>query len=130
MQLSRFRENLAVPFPAGLVFFFAASLFFSGALSFGAVDKNEGPAPAPGKSAAAPQGATTTDLSSLSVTRNILLIRLDKGFYQIREMFLFQNSGQATIVSKNGAPTIRLVLPKSDNIRGSDSHLMEFSPGA
>ena len=136
IRLSRFHENLARSFPAGLVFFFAASLFFSGSLSFGAADKNEGSAPAlpaqtpaPGKSAAAPQGATTTDLSSLSVTRNILLIRLEKGFYQIREMFLFQNSGQATIVSKNGAPTIRLVLPKSDNIRGSDSQLMGFPQG-
>ncbi len=136
MRLSRFHGNFAVPFPAGLVLFFAASLLFSGTLSFGAADKNKRPAPAlpaqtpaPGESAAAPQGATTTDLSALSVTRNVLFIRLNKGFYQIREVFLFQNSGQATIVSRNGAPTIRLVLPKSDNIRNSNSQLMEFPQG-
>ncbi len=120
----------------------AAFLLLSATPSFGAEAKKEGLPPGhppigavqpkgPGGAADVkkPPGATTTDLSSLSVTRNIMFVRLEKGFYQIREMFLFQNSGKATIVSNNGAPTIRLVLPKSSNIRNSDSQLMEFPQG-
>ncbi len=71
----------------------------------------------------APAGSTT-DLSALSVTRNILFIRLDKGFYQIREVIQFQNTGRLPIVSKGGAPTIRLILPKSSNIRDPRSQLL------
>lgn len=136
IRFSRFCKNSAVPFLFGLIFYFVTSLLFSGALVFAASDNNEGskpalPAqkPAPGKSTTAPQGATTTDLSSLLLTRNIMFVRLEKGFYQIREVFLFQNSGKATIVSNNGAPTIHLLLPKSSNIRDSDSQLMGAPQG-
>lgn len=60
---------------------------------------------------------TTTDLSRLKLKRNILTIRLEKGFFEFVEMMDFENGGGATIVSKGGAPTLRFVLPKSSNIR-------------
>ena len=62
-------------------------------------------------------GPTTTDLSRLKLKRNILTIRLEKGFFEFVEMMDFENEGSATIVSKGGAPTLRFVLPKSSNIR-------------
>ncbi|MDE0331315.1 MAG: hypothetical protein OXL41_05545 [Nitrospinae bacterium] len=62
-------------------------------------------------------GPTTTDLSRLKLKRNIVTIRLEKGFFEFVEMMDFENEGSATIVSKGGAPTLRFVLPKSSNIR-------------
>ncbi len=70
----------------------------------------------PRESAEAP-GPTTTDLSQLALKRNILTIRLDKGFFEVVEMMDFENQGSATIVSKDGAPTLRFALPRSSNIR-------------
>jgi hypothetical protein len=55
--------------------------------------------------------------------RNILFVRLTKGFYEIQEIFMFQNRGKKTIVSRNGSPTLRLVLPRSNNIRSPDAEL-------
>ncbi len=62
-------------------------------------------------------GPTTTDLSRLKLKRNIVTIRLDKGFFEFVEMMDFENEGSATIVSKGGSPTLRFTLPKSSNIR-------------
>ena len=72
---------------------------------------------APPKTKTAVSGPTTTDLSRLKLKRNILTIRLEKGFFEFVEMMDFENEGSATIVSKGGAPTLRFVLPKSSNIR-------------
>ena len=67
--------------------------------------------------------ATTSDTSRLTLMRNILFVRLTKGFYEIQEIFMFQNRGKKTIVSKHGSPTLRLVLPRSNNIRSPDAEL-------
>lgn len=72
---------------------------------------------APPKAKVKTPGPTTTDLSRLKLKRNILTIRLEKGFFEFVEMMDFENKGSATIVSKDGAPTLRFVLPKSSNIR-------------
>ena len=71
----------------------------------------------PPKAKVQTSGPTTTDLSRLKLKRNILTIRLEKGFFEFVEMMDFENEGSATIVSKGGAPTLRFVLPKSSNIR-------------
>ena len=62
-------------------------------------------------------GPTTTDLSPLKLKRNILTVRLEKGFFEVMEMMDFENEGSATIVSRGGAPTLRFALPRSSNIR-------------
>ena len=62
-------------------------------------------------------GPTTRDLSRLKLNRNIVTIRLEKGFFEVVEMMDFENQGSATIVSKDGAPTLRFALPRSSNIR-------------
>ena len=72
---------------------------------------------APPKAKVRTSGPTTTDLSRLKLKRNILTIRLEKGFFEFVEMMDFENEGSATIVSNDGAPTLRFVLPKSSNIR-------------
>ena len=72
---------------------------------------------APPKAKVRTSGPTTTDLSRLKLKRNILTIRLEKGFFEFVEMMDFENEGSATIVSNGGAPTLRFVLPKSSNIR-------------
>ena len=72
---------------------------------------------APPRESAKVSGPTTTDMSRLKLKRNIVTIRLDKGFFEFVEMMDFENEGSATIVSKGGAPTLRFTLPKSSNIR-------------
>ena len=72
---------------------------------------------APPKAKVQTSGPTTTDLSRLKLKRNIVTIRLEKGFFEFVEMMDFENEGSATIVSNGGAPTLRFVLPKSSNIR-------------
>lgn len=75
--------------------------------------------PVSSKTAKAKKNATTTTTatSQLTLMRNILFVRLSKGFYEIREIFMFQNRGKKTIVSKNGLPTLRFLLPSSNNVR-------------
>ena len=63
------------------------------------------------------EGAATTDLSRLKLRRNVLAIRLEKGFFEVVEMMDFENEGSAAIVSKGGAPTLRFVLPRSSSVR-------------
>lgn len=46
-----------------------------------------------------------------------MFVRLQKGFFEVREIFMFENKGEKTIVSKDGAPTLRFTLPGSSNIR-------------
>ncbi len=79
----------------------------------------------PGKAPSSPvlKEETTTDTSQLTLARNILFVRLNKGFYEVREIFMFENRGKKTIVSKGGAPTLRFVLPKSNNIRNPGAQL-------
>lgn len=72
---------------------------------------------APPKTKVRTSGPTTTDLSRLKLKRNIVTIRLEKGFFEFMEMMDFENEGSATIVSKGGAPTLRFALPRSSNIR-------------
>ena len=72
---------------------------------------------APPKAKVQTSGPTTTDLSRLKLKRDIVTIRLEKGFFEFVEMMDFENEGSATIVSKGGAPTLRFVLPRSSNIR-------------
>ena len=72
---------------------------------------------APPKAKVQTSGPTTTDLSPLKLKRNILTVRLEKGFFEVMEMMDFENEGSATIVSKGGAPTLRFALPRSSNIR-------------
>ncbi len=62
-------------------------------------------------------GAATTDLSRLKLRRNILTIRLEKGFFEVTEMMDFENEGDSAIVSKGGVPTLRIALPRSSNVR-------------
>ncbi len=71
----------------------------------------------------APTGGTTTDTSQLALSRNILFVRLAKGFFEVREIFMFENRGKSTIVSKGGAPTLRFALPKSNNIRNPGAEM-------
>lgn len=120
------RRRCAGAIGAAAVFF-----FISGAVALAAQDApqdKQAPVEAPGPGMSVPAGSTT-DLSFLSVTRNILFIRLDKGFYQIREVIQFQNTGRVPIVSKGGAPTIRIILPKSSNIRGPNAQLLRAPQG-
>ena len=72
---------------------------------------------APPKEKGKISGPTTTDLSRLKLKRNILTVRLEKGFFEVMEMMDFENEGSATIVSRGGAPTLRFALPRSSNIR-------------
>lgn len=86
----------------------------------------QAPAALPGGAppAAAPkkiEGPTTTDASTLHLARNLLTVRLEKGFYEIMELLDFENKGKATIVSKDGAPTLRIVLPRSSNVRNPNA---------
>ena len=90
-------------------------------------------APAPGNKPPAPPqsaptakditGPTTTDASALRLTRNMLTVRLEKGFYEVMELLEFENTGEATIVPKDGAPTLRIILPRSSNIRNPDAQI-------
>ncbi len=89
-------------------------LFSSSSLSHAGPAKLQA---APPKAKVRISGPTTTDLSPLKLKRNILTIRLEKGFFEFVEMMDFENEGSATIVSKGGAPTLRFVLPRSSNIR-------------
>ena len=90
------------------------SLFSSSSLSYAGPAKLEA---APPKAKVQTSGPTTTDLSPLKLKRNILTVRLEKGFFEVMEMMDFENEGSATIVSKGGAPTLRFALPRSSNIR-------------
>lgn len=90
------------------------SLFSSSSLSYAGPAKLEA---APPKAKVQTSGPTTTDLSALKLKRNILTVRLEKGFFEVMEMMDFENEGSATIVSKGGAPTLRFALPRSSNIR-------------
>ncbi len=89
-------------------------LFSSPSLSYAGSAKLQA---APPKTKTAVSGPTTTDLSRLKLKRNILTVRLEKGFFEVMEMMDFENEGSATIVSKGGAPTLRFALPRSSNIR-------------
>lgn len=89
-------------------------LFASAFLSYAGPAKLKA---APPRATVRTSGPTTTDLSRLKLKRNILTIRLEKGFFEFVEMMDFENEGSAIIVSKGGAPTLRFVLPKSSNIR-------------
>ncbi len=73
--------------------------------------------------------ATTTDTSGLSLRRNVLAIRLEKGFFEVIEMLDFENRGTAAIVSKDGAPTLRFVLPRSSNVRNPRAILVASPAG-
>ncbi|MBT3434228.1 MAG: hypothetical protein HN435_09985 [Nitrospinaceae bacterium] len=73
--------------------------------------------------AVASKPETTTDTSALSLERNVLFIRLLKGFYEVREILMFVNKGKKTIVSKDGAPTLRFILPSTSNIRNPQATL-------
>ena len=73
------------------------------------------------------EGPTTTDASSLVLSRHLIFVRLEKGFYEVMELLDFENKGKATIVSKDGAPTMRLALARSSNVRNPDAR-MESAP--
>lgn len=73
--------------------------------------------PAPLKARDTPAAAPTTDPSRLMLRRNILTIRLEKGFFEVTEMMDFENAGDSAIVSTGGAPTLRVALPRSSNVR-------------
>lgn len=75
------------------------------------------------------QGPTTTDLSSLSLSRHVMFVNLEKGYFQIRDVYMFQNSGKATIVSNNGAPTLRFSLPRSNHVRQPEAQLLSAPQG-
>ena len=89
-------------------------LFSSSSFSYAGPAKLEA---APPRAKVQAPGPTTTDLSALKLKRNILTVRLEKGFFEVMEMMDFENEGSATIVSKGGAPTLRFALPRSSNIR-------------
>ncbi len=89
-------------------------LFSSSSLSYAGPAKLEA---APPRAKVQASGPTTTDLALLKLKRNILTVRLEKGFFEVMEMMDFENEGSATIVSKGGAPTLRFALPRSSNIR-------------
>lgn len=89
-------------------------LFSPSSLSYAGPAKLEA---APPRAKVQAPGPTTTDLSALKLKRNILTVRLEKGFFEVMEMMDFENEGSATIVSKGGAPTLRFALPRSSNIR-------------
>ncbi len=120
------RRRCAGALGAAAVFFFIFAANAPAAQD--ALPDKQAPLEAPGPSLPVP-AESTTDLSALTVTRNVLLIRLEKGFYQIQEMILFQNTGRLPIVSKGGAPTIRLVLPRSNNIRSPGAQLLSAPQG-
>ncbi len=89
-------------------------------LCFSPLFSSAGPAKlqaAPPRAKTAISGPATTDLSRLKLRRNILTIRLEKGFFEVVEMMDFENEGSATIVSRGGAPTLRFALPRSSNVR-------------
>lgn len=71
----------------------------------------------------APQAPQVQTSPKLVLTRNVMLIRLQKGFFEIREGFVFENRGKEPIVSRDGAPTLRFILPKSSNIRDPGAEL-------
>jgi hypothetical protein len=52
-----------------------------------------------------------------------MLIRLEKGFFEVREGFIFENRGKEPIVSRGGAPTLRFILPSSSNVRDPGAEL-------
>lgn len=89
-------------------------LFSSSSLSYAGPAKLKA---APPRAKVQSSGPMTTDLSQLKLKRNIVTIRLEKGFFEFVEMMDFENEGNATIVSKDGVPTLRFALPKSSNIR-------------
>ena len=71
----------------------------------------------------APRAPQVKAAPKLALTRNVMIIQLKKGFYEIREGFVFENLGSEPIVSRGGAPTLRFVLPKSSNIRDPAAEL-------
>lgn len=82
------------------------------------------PAPEAGKKI---EGPTSFDTSSIVLFRHLIFVRLDKGFYEVMELLDFENKGKATVVSKDGSPTMRLALARSSNVRNPDAR-MEAAP--
>ena len=58
-----------------------------------------------------------------------MTIRLEKGSYQVMELLDFENPGKAPIVSKDGAPTIRIALPASSNVRNPEVEILSAPHG-
>ncbi|MEK6710187.1 MAG: hypothetical protein AABZ64_06380, partial [Nitrospinota bacterium] len=105
------------------------ALILSCAIALGAAPAFAAPAaPPPGAPPAQPappkiEGPTTTDLSALKLDRHLIFVRLEKGFYEVMELLDFDNQGKETIVSKDGAPTFRLTLARSSNVRRPDAEI-------
>ena len=68
-----------------------------------------------GAAAAAP--ANPKGESALRLNRRVMMIRLEKGYYEIIEFFDLENTGKTPIVSQGGAPTLNITLPRSDSVR-------------
>lgn len=77
-----------------------------------------------GAAAAAPKtapGKGPAEQGALRLNRRVMMIRLDKGYFEVVEFLDLENTGKTPIVSKNGAPTLRITLPRSDNIRNPNA---------
>ena len=57
----------------------------------------------------------------LLLTKNVMVIDLQKGLYEVTEIFNFINKSESILKSKGNNPTFKFVLPISSNIRNPNA---------
>ena len=57
----------------------------------------------------------------LLLTKNVMVIDLQKGLYEVTEIFNFINKSESVLKSKGNNPTFKFVLPISSNIRNPNA---------
>ncbi len=58
---------------------------------------------------------------SLFLTKNVMVIDLQKGLYEVTEIFNFINKSDFFLKSKKNIPTFKFVLPISSNVRNPNA---------
>ncbi len=117
--------------PAGLALILGAGPL-DGALRLPearAASPEQGSGPPGGQAPSGGAAQRPAGRAALRLTRNIMTIRLEKGSYQVMELLDFENPGKAPIVSKDGAPTIRIALPASSNVRNPEVEILSAPHG-
>lgn len=67
------------------------------------------------------QAKNNLSSSSLLLTKNVMVIDLQKGLYEVTEIFNFIKKSDSILKSKKNIPTFKFVLPISSNVRNPNA---------
>ncbi|MED5580406.1 MAG: hypothetical protein VX794_10300 [Nitrospinota bacterium] len=59
--------------------------------------------------------------NNLVLVKNVMVVDLQKGFYEITEIFNFINRSNSIVRSKGNTPTFKFILPISSNVRNPNA---------